>query len=222
MNLMAAHLSKQPPNHRWRPSFPVSIPGDGRFIDRIHSTTTRTCCVRIKGRPWWIKGPKQAIPAKRGLQRYLCTVRGCGFIQVLGSLLNWLAHFSSTQKVGQKNTGRCFTTSSSSQELFGSLGSFTGNFCLRTYGHTTPPFWKTWGFLFVFFFRTCFWWSLEVFIRGVVWFPSWIETAWPVGPHKAKKRKKDWHKGLPTNGTTKTQQQTICYVFFFVPFCFFR
>lgn len=243
-----------------------------------HSTTTRTCCVRIKGRPWWIKGPKQAIPAKRGLQQYLCTVVIFSSLERVCVFLGEEAVFKDFFPICQKNimwsqdwvvSGMLIPVLGNSLELVGPFLAAPKTWGKKTPGGVSPPrnyrkrnsfgvilqvifalghtdIWylilgKSCSTFFgkhgdsCFSFRTCFWWSLEVFIPGDCLIPSLdFNGAWPVDPQRiirdfnvdfsrgAKKRKKTDAKVSQPTKQQKPNNKRFVVFFFLVPFCFFR
>lgn len=157
--------------------FPVSILGNGRFIDEaLHHN--QDLLRAHQGTPVMNQGPKAGDSSKKGVTTvslYRCNFQQLGegvcvfrwrscFQRFFSNLPKkyhvesrlssfWDAHpssgefswigwpiFGSTQNMGQKNTGRCFTPEElSKKELF--WGNFTGNFCLRTYWHMISNTW---------------------------------------------------------------------------------
>ena len=115
------------------------FPGDGRFIDRIHSTPTRTCCVRIKGRPWWIKGPKQAIPAKRGYNGIFVPLYFCFLLQEAVSKI----FFQSAKNIMWSQdwvvSGMLIPVLGNSLELVGPFLAAPKTWGKKTPGGVSPP-----------------------------------------------------------------------------------
>ena len=142
---MAANLSKQPPitDEGHTSLFRFSGMG-GSSTESLHPN--QDLLRAHQGTPVMNQGPKAGDSSKKGVTNGIFVplvfqqlLERVWLIQVLGSLLNWLAHFWQHQNMGQKNTGRCFTPEELSK---GTLWvSFQVIFCLRTYGHIISNNW---------------------------------------------------------------------------------